>query len=140
MILLRPARRFGCYLVLAWLSGACATVDSVRDAPKTAGEERTYAVSYERLTELVARTLPSIDLEIVSREVFERKQTLFMATSPMRWSNWGEIVRVTVSEVDENHATVAVHWRRNFNDGVIAPVPDGQGRVFAAIEERDASL
>ena len=140
MISLRPARRFGLCLALACMSAACATVDSVRDAPKTAGEERTYAVSYQRMTELVARTLPSIDLEIVSREVFETKQTLFMATSPVRWSSWGEIVRVTVSEVDANHATVAVHWRRNFNDGVIAPVPYWQGRVFAAIEERDASL
>ena len=136
MIASPTARRFGLCLTLAWLSAGCATVDSVRDAPETAGEERTYGVAYDRMTELVARTLPSIDLAIVSRDVFETKQTLFMATSPMKWNSWGEIVRVTVSEVDASNATVAVHWRHNFNDGLMSPVPDWKGKVFTAIEER----
>jgi hypothetical protein len=122
-------------VAVALLSG-CASVDSVRDAPESKGEERFFNVSYRRMVEVVATTLPSIGLENVDKQSNDPRITVFLGTVGVRMVSWGEIVRVTVTEIDVAKTSVRVYWRHKFRDGIISAAPNWKEDVFAGIEER----
>ena len=113
----------------------CASVETVREAPESKGEERLYSISYERMVRVVETTLPTLDLENIDKQSVEPQKMVFLGTHGVTWLSWGEIVRVIVSGVDAEKTSVRVHWRRKFRDGLIALDPDWKDAVFAAIEE-----
>ena len=117
------------------LSG-CASVDSVRDAPGSKGEERFFDVSYRRMVDVVATTLPSIGLENVDKQSNDPRITVFLGTGGVSPASWGEIVRVTVTEIDVARTSVRIYWRHKFRDGIISFAPSWTEDVFAGIEER----
>jgi hypothetical protein len=122
--------------VFLMLAAGCASVDSVRDAPESSGEERLYNVGYSRMVELIATTLASTGLENVDQQSTDPRITVFIGTSGVKLTSWGEIVRVTVTEIDPTNTSVRVHWRHRFRDGLISLAPDWRKKIFAGIEER----
>lgn len=119
----------------ALLSG-CASVDSVRDAPESEGEERFFDVGYEQMVSVVATTLPSLGLDNVEKRSNESRITVFLGTHGVTLASWGEIVRVIVTEIDAEKTSIRVHWRSKFRDGIITSAPDWIEEVFAGVEER----
>ena len=118
------------------LAAGCASVDSVRDAQESKGEERFFNMSYIRMLDVVAITLPSIGLKNVDKQSNDPRITVFLGTSGVSPASWGEIVRVIVTEIDVAKTSVRVHWRHKFRDGVISSAPNWKEDVFAGIEER----
>ena len=125
-------------LLLTWgpLLSGCASVESVRDAPKSYGEERIFDVSYVRMNDVVATTLPLLGLENVDKQSDDSRTAVFVGAHGVTPASWGEIVRVIVTEVGVARSSVKVYWRSKFRDGVITSAPDWQDEVFAGLEER----
>ena len=119
----------------ALLSG-CASVDSVRDDPESRGEERFYDLRYERMVDVVEKTLPLLGLEDVEKQSNDPRTTVFIGTHGVTFTSWGEIVRVIVTEIYLPETSVRVYWRSKFRDGVITSAPNWVEDVFAGIEER----
>ena len=120
----------------ALLSG-CASVDSVRDAPESRGEERFYDLRYERMVDVVAKTLPLLGLEDVEKQSNDPRTTVFIGTHGITLASWGEVVRVIVTEIYLPETSVRVYWQKKFRDGaLLTSAPNWEEDVFAAIEER----
>jgi hypothetical protein len=114
----------------------CASVDSVRDAPTSKGEERIFEVGYKRMVDVVSTTLPSVGMENVEKQSDVPQVTVFLGTAGVDLWSWGEIVRVTVTEIDSTSTSVRVYWRHKLRDGVISFAPNWTEDVFTGIEER----
>ena len=125
-------------LLLAWgpLLSGCASVESVRDAPESYGDERILDVSYERMNDVVAKTLPLLGLENVDKRSDDSRTAVFVGTHGVTPASWGEVVRVMVTEVGVARSSAKVYWRSKFRDGVITSAPDWQDDVFVGIEQR----
>lgn len=130
-----------CIIIVASaaLSG-CASVNSVRDAPQTRGEERAFDVSYAQMVSLVEKTLPSLGLGNIEKQSRSLRSTIFLGTQGVSPVSWGEIVRVSVSDIDAGKTSVTVYWRHRFRDGVISFARDWTDDIFAAIKRRAANL
>ncbi len=123
-------------MVIGALLSGCASVDSVRDAPESRGEERFYDLSYERMVDVVAKTLPLLGLEDIEKQSNDPRTTVFIGTHGITLASWGEVVRVIVTEIYLPETSVRVYWRHKFSDGIITSAPNWEEDVFAAIEER----
>ena len=123
-------------MVLPALILGCASVDTVRDAPISAGEERVFDVGFARMDEVVATTLPLLGLDNIERQLDGSREIVFIGTHGVTPASWGEVVRVIVTEVGATRSSVKVYWRSKFRDGVITSAPDWYVEIFAAIEER----
>lgn len=123
-------------MVTGFLLLGCASVESVRDAPMSKGEERIFDVGYRRMVDVVSATLPSIGLENVEKQPDEPQVTVFLGTAGVDLWSWGEIVRVTVTEIDSTRTSVRVYWRHKFRDGVISFATNWTEEIFSGIEER----
>lgn len=122
-------------LAIALFSG-CASADSVRNAPESKGKEQVFNVGYSGIVETVATTLPAIGLENIDRQSNDSQTTVFLGTVGVTPQSWGEIVRVTVTNIDVDTSSVKVYWRHKFRDGPISFAPDWSDKVFTGIEER----
>jgi hypothetical protein len=114
----------------------CASVETVRDAPTSSGEERIFDADFERMDDVVAAALPLLGLENIDRKLDDSGAAVFVGTHGITPASWGEVVRVIVTEVGVTRSSVRVHWRSKFRDGVITSAPDWHDEVFAAIEEQ----
>lgn len=117
------------------LLSACASVDSVRDAPENKGEVRIFDENYERMVSVAATTLPLLELENINRQSSDPRTTVFLATHGATLASWGEVVRVIVTETDVTKTSVRVYWRSMFRNGVITSAPNWPEEVFTGIEE-----
>jgi hypothetical protein len=125
-------------LLLALASG-CASVETVREAPESKGKEQTFEATYARMLEVVDDTLVALELENVERQSSDPgapKQAVFLGTAGVDLWSWGEIVRVTVAEVDPTRTSVRVYWRHKLRDGLISFAPNWTENVFEGIEKR----
>jgi hypothetical protein len=102
----------------------------------SSGEERVFDVSFERMDDVVATTLPLLGLENIERQLDDSRAVVFIGTHGVTLASWGEVVRVIVTEVGVTRSSVKVYWRSKFRDGIITSAPDWDDEVFAAIEER----
>ncbi len=123
-------------LVAGPLLSGCASVNSVRDAPESEGEERLFDVSYERIVGVVETMLPLLGLENVDKQSNAPQSTVFVGTHGVTGASWGEVVRVIVTEIDATKTSVRVYWRSKFRDGIITSAPNWQEEIFSGIEER----
>lgn len=129
---------FGLSLIIV-LAAGCASVETVREAPQSKGEEQTFEATYARMLEVVDETLVALELENVERQSSDPgspKQTVFLGTAGVDLWSWGEIVRVTVAEVDPTKTSVMVFWRHRLRDGLISFAPNWTENLFEGIEER----
>ena len=78
-------------LLLTWgpLLSGCASVESVRDAPESYGEERIFDVSYVRMNDVVAATLPLLGLENVDKQSDDSRTAVFVGTHGVTPASWG---------------------------------------------------
>ena len=122
-------------LVASPLLWGCASTNSIRDAPASAGEEQLFDVSYERIVGLVATLLPLLDLENVDKHSNAPQSTVFVGAHGITAASWGEVVRVIVTEIDATKTSVRVHWRSKFRAGIITSSPNWQEEIFSGIGE-----
>ncbi len=85
----------------------CASVETVRNAPTTSGEERVFDAAFERMDAIVAAALPLLGLENIDREFDESGAAVFVGTHGTTAASWGEVVRVIVTEIRHSPAAAS---------------------------------
>lgn len=127
-------------MIAAAVVSGCASVNSVRDAHETKGEQRSFDVSYPDMLSMAETTLSSLGIGIVDTQTSDSGSTVFLGTDGVTFSSWGEIIRVTVSKSDPANTSVTVYWRHRFRDGLVSFTRDWTEDIFADIEKRAADL
>jgi len=104
---LRPWLALGLLLSLA----ACATAETVRDAPVDAGVSQSFAAPYDRTTAATLDTLRSLNINITATE--EKSNGLqIQVTKSMNLFSWGEVGRILVERSSQAPTVVRVYWQK----------------------------
>ncbi|MDF3074401.1 MAG: hypothetical protein K0S54_2068 [Alphaproteobacteria bacterium] len=97
-------------LLLAALA-ACATAETVRDAPVDAGVTEQFAAPYDRVSAATLAALRDLRINITGTE--ERPEGLnVQVTKSMNLFSWGEVGRVIVRRSSAPPTAVAVNWEK----------------------------
>lgn len=98
-------------LLLAVALAACADTGTVRDAPVTAGVERSFNARYDAVTAATLDSIRSLNVNITSSE--EKPEGLVvLVAKPAHAFSWGEVGRVTVVKTAAAPTPVKVYWEK----------------------------
>ena len=90
---------------------ACATADTVRDAPIDAGVSQSFNASYDRVSAATLTTLRNLRVNITGSE--EKPDGLHVqVTKSMNLFSWGEVGRVIVRRSAAPPTVVFVNWEK----------------------------
>lgn len=91
--------------------GACATAETVRDAPVDAGTVAAFDASYDRVSAATLTALRNLRVNITGSE--EKPQGLqVQVTKSMNLFSWGEVGRVLVEKSAAPPTSVRVYWEK----------------------------
>lgn len=91
--------------------GACATAETVRDAPPDAGVSQAFPASYDRVSAATLAALRDLRINITGSE--EKPDGLqVQVTKSMNLFSWGEVGRVIVRRSAAPPTSVFVTWEK----------------------------
>jgi hypothetical protein len=97
------------------LSGlvACATAETVRDAPVSAGVSDRFAAPYDRTVAATLATLRALNVNITGSNE-DQDGTKIQVTKSMNLFSWGEVGRIIVERPTPGISTVGVrvYWEK----------------------------
>jgi hypothetical protein len=98
------------------LSGlvACATAETVRDAPVSAGVSDRFAAPYDKTVAATLATLRALNVNITGSNE-DQDGTKIQVTKSLNLFSWGEVGRVTVERKPPPGTTatpVRVYWEK----------------------------
>jgi hypothetical protein len=121
---------------IAPLLGACANMDTVRNASLEDARSRAFNASFERTNSATLKALASMNVDIT--ESSENAQgTTYMVNKALTAFSWGEVGRVLVKKSDAAPTTVYVNWEKRsryqitgtnqteFSETLFAQIGDG---------------
>src|SRR5277367_3456491 len=100
----------GAVCLMALLS-ACASMDTVKSAPKDAGDARSFDAGFERVKAAALDGIRDMDIEPSNTEDTADGFVIYIARAPHGMS-WGEVGRVIVDKSAAPPTTVHVDYRR----------------------------
>lgn len=107
-------------LALVALTFSCASVASIRNAPPSKGVSQSYSADFDRVLKAARESVVEAGLQIEEvNKTDEESWVIIAKKSTSAWS-WGELVRVTVSKVNDSEATVRVLTRRRLATNITA--------------------
>jgi len=104
-------RLFSAIIVILCLGG-CATKTSMLNAPLDAGRSQTFSSDYDTVVKAARDALMSSGLAIDDASEVSNKTFVILAKKGSSAWSAGELVRVTVQEVNESETTVRVYTKR----------------------------
>jgi hypothetical protein len=113
MFAIRTLRPVLAALLMAALA-ACATADTVRDAPASAGVAQGFAAPYDRVVAATLETLRSLNVNITGTNE-DPQGTKIQVTKSMNLFSWGEVGRISVERNPPPGSTaipVRVYWEK----------------------------
>ncbi|HUA53711.1 MAG TPA: hypothetical protein VMB81_16180 [Candidatus Sulfotelmatobacter sp.] len=101
--------------LLAWLIGpllvACATMDTVKNAPATAGAVSSFNAPYDKVTAATFESLRGLRVEISSSNE-QPEGLVILVSKSMTAFSYGEIGRITVERSQGATTNVRVVWEK----------------------------
>jgi uncharacterized lipoprotein len=99
---------------LAGALGACATAETVRDAPASAGVSAVFQAPYDRVAAATLDALRGLNVNITGSSE-DQDGTKIQVTKSLNLFSWGEVGRVTVERKPPPGTTatpVRVYWEK----------------------------
>lgn len=127
-------------LALAGATQGCATVDTVREAPVTAGRSQDFAAPYDVVRAAALEAVERLNVDVQGAdETPERFQIRF--SKPISPLSWGEVGVVNVVRIGERATRVYVNTEKR-DQVQITGTSERQfaEQIFANIEESLARL
>jgi len=97
---------------LALLS-ACASIDTVKSAPKDAGEAHSFNANFERVKTAALDSIRDMNIEPSGTDDVADGYVIYIARAPHD-ASWGEVGRVIVEKNAAPPTVVHVDYRRRF--------------------------
>lgn len=119
--------------IFSALTVSCASVDTVKNAPASRGDDRVFDASQDRVYDAAMKTLIQKGFAIES-ETRHGDVIQIVGSTPVRAIYAGQIVRITIGSVDHSKVNVNVYWRSRFRDGII-PWIDWTKDIFSRMED-----
>lgn len=98
-------------LAMALVLSACASSDTMRSAPDTAGTVRVFQARYDAVTAATLDSIRGLNINVTSSE--ETPTGLVVLVSkPVSAFSWGEVGRVIVPRSTGTETMVRVYWEK----------------------------
>jgi hypothetical protein len=121
-------------VISAVLTG-CATVGSMGAAAADAGVKRDFAAACEQIRIIVPEVLMQASFMVRESRDIDHREQVVTATKAVSAFSWGELVRISISEIDSDVTGVRIHTERRLATNVTAR-RDWAPELFSAMEAR----
>jgi uncharacterized protein YceK len=128
-----PLQRWFAIIALGALLSGCASIDTVKNAPLTDGQQQTFRARYDRTTASTLKALTVLNTNI-SSAAEDGNGTIYLVSKPLSGFSWGEVGRVFVKKAANPPTTVYVDWQKRVQTQVTGTSQDEfANTVFGSI-------